>query len=54
MDSAGHAPAWWPKTWEPSWSKPTTPRRNLVKAGALILAELERLDRVAVSTGAVR
>jgi len=25
--------------------KPTTPRRDLVKAGALILAEIERLDR---------
>ena len=27
-------------------SKPTTPRRDLVKAGALILAEIERLDRL--------
>lgn len=27
------------------WIKPTTERRNLVKAGALILAEIERLDR---------
>ncbi|WJS86736.1 hypothetical protein [Paracoccus sp. TOH] len=34
----------WP--WEESWWKPTTPRRDLVKAGALILAEIERLDRV--------
>ncbi|WP_321810122.1 hypothetical protein [Burkholderia sp. BCC1985] len=31
--------------WESKWWKPTTPRRNLVKAGALILAEIERLDR---------
>ncbi len=38
-------PAWWP--WDLSWWKPTTPRRNLVKAGALILAEIERLDRAA-------
>lgn len=33
----------WP--WAKSWWKPTTPRRDLVKAGALILAEIERLDR---------
>lgn len=37
------APAWWP--WHAAWWKPADPRRNLVKAGALILAELERLDR---------
>lgn len=34
---------YWP--WLRSWWKPTTRRRNLVKAGALILAEIERLDR---------
>lgn len=34
---------WWP--WERAWWKPTTPRRNLVKAAALIVAEIERLDR---------
>ena len=28
-----------------AWFKPTTPRRDLVKAGALIIAEIERLDR---------
>jgi hypothetical protein len=33
----------WP--WDFRWWKPTTPRRNLVKACALILAEIERLDR---------
>lgn len=35
----------WP--WSRKWWKPTTARRNLVKAGALILAEIERLDRLA-------
>jgi hypothetical protein len=30
-----------------SW-KPGTPRRNLVRAGALILAEIERLDRARI------
>ncbi|WYK06475.1 hypothetical protein DWF04_016480 [Cereibacter sphaeroides f. sp. denitrificans] len=34
---------YWP--WDASWWKPTDHRRNLVKAGALILAEIERLDR---------
>ena len=35
----------WPWDWR--WWKPTTARRNLVKAAALIVAEIERLDRVA-------
>jgi hypothetical protein len=30
--------------------KPTTPRRNLIKAGALILAEIERIDRAATTS----
>ena len=34
----------WP--WEPSWWKPSDdPIRNLVKAGALIAAEIDRLER---------
>jgi hypothetical protein len=33
----------WPWAW--TWWKPKGRRRNLVKAGALILAELERIDR---------
>ena len=33
----------WP--WAPEWWKPTNPRRDMVKAGALILAEIERIDR---------
>lgn len=35
----------WP--WDLSWWKPTTPRRDLIKAAALILAEIERIDRAA-------
>lgn len=35
----------WP--WSHGWWKSTTPRRNLVKAAALIVAEIERLDRAA-------
>nr|WP_250297132.1 ead/Ea22-like family protein [Escherichia coli] len=37
------APKNWP--WSPEWWKPKNPRRDLVKAGALILAEIERIDR---------
>jgi len=33
----------WP--WDEKWWKPESYRRNLVKAGALIAAEIERLDR---------
>ncbi len=33
----------WP--WRLVWWKPTDRRRDLVKAGALIVAEIERLDR---------
>ncbi len=35
----------WPRTWDLKWWKPSDRRRNLVKAGALIIAEIERLDR---------
>lgn len=31
--------------WDKKWWKPSTPERNLVKAGALLLAEHERLER---------
>lgn len=41
----------WP--WSPVWWKPTTRRRDLVKAGALILAEIERLDRAEAKKGGV-
>jgi len=35
----------WP--WSAEWWKPKDRRRDLVRAGALILAEIERLDRAA-------
>jgi hypothetical protein len=46
----GHAPFTvyrdlWP--WGDEWWKPTNRRRDLIKAGALIVAEIERLDRAA-------
>ena len=37
----------WP--WSLTWWKPNGRRRNLIKAGALILAEIERLDRAAAA-----
>ena len=39
----------WP--WDEQWWKPTTVRRDLVKACALALAEIERLDRTAPVQG---
>ncbi|EPA0356999.1 hypothetical protein N0573_00645 [Pseudomonas aeruginosa] len=39
----------WP--WDEQWWKPSTARRDLVKACALVLAEIERLDRAAASQG---
>lgn len=44
---AKEAPEGWP--WSPGWWKPKDPRSNLVKAGALILAEIERIDRTYVA-----
>lgn len=41
--AAGGRPNWWP--WEARWWKPSTPRRDLIKAAALIVAEIERIDR---------
>lgn len=45
FDCAGEPPRPWP--WSDEWWKPTSRRRDLVKAGALILAEIERIDRAA-------
>lgn len=42
---AGRPPKKWP--WADEWWKPSTPRRDLVKAAALLLAEIERIDREA-------
>lgn len=37
----------WPSQWANYWFKPKNRRRDLVKAAALIVAEIERLDREA-------
>jgi len=44
-------PTGWP--WERHWWKPKAPRRDLVRAGALCLAEEERLQRAGARTGHV-
>lgn len=49
IHSFNRIPLDWP--WAPEWWKPTNPRRDLVKAGALILAEIERIDRAAAGKG---
>ena len=42
----GFAPEEWP--WDAAWWKPCDDqRRNLAKAGALIAAEIDRLNRIA-------
>ena len=41
------APVGWPLDWGPEWWKPTTARRDLIKAASMIIAEIERLDRAA-------
>lgn len=40
----------WPYGWGSKWLKSTEPRRDLVKAAALIVAEIERLDRASATT----
>ena len=37
----------WP--WDAEWWKPKDRRRDLIRAGALIVAEIERLDRAAAN-----
>jgi hypothetical protein len=39
----------WPPTWDFSWWKPKDRRRDLIRAAALIVAEIERLDRASAS-----
>jgi hypothetical protein len=39
-------PLIWPSGWSRRWWKPKDPRRDLIRAAALIVAEIERLDRL--------
>jgi hypothetical protein len=38
---------YWP--WDDAWWKPSTPRRDMVKAAALLIAAIERHDRQVVA-----
>lgn len=38
----------WPESWSDEWWKPKNPRRDLVRAAALLIAEIERIDRAAL------
>lgn len=40
----------WP--WDINWWKPKDPRRDLIKAAALIVAEIERIDRAKAKSAA--
>ncbi|RFB69907.1 hypothetical protein E4P32_13975 [Herbaspirillum sp. 3R11] len=46
----GVVPTYWPRTRD--WWKPKSKRSNLLRAGALILAEIERIDRAAAQSQA--
>lgn len=41
---------YWPAEWHDDRFKPSDERRNLVKATALLLAEIERLDRISAAS----
>ncbi len=49
FDTNDIMPDFWPESWDESWWKPSPDNRikELAKAGALILAEIERLQRMA-------
>ncbi|MFA6125486.1 hypothetical protein [Sphingomonas sp.] len=38
-------PAAWP--WSKKWWKPKSRRRNMIRSAALLIAEIERMDRLA-------
>ena len=44
-DGMASPPSWWP--WSNKWWKPKSRRQDLIRAAALIAAEIERLDRIA-------
>ncbi|WP_417261641.1 hypothetical protein [Celeribacter sp.] len=44
-DKIEGVPEWWPVTWDDEWFKPTTARRDMIKAIALLFAQIEQLDR---------
>ncbi|WP_236708971.1 hypothetical protein [Pantoea ananatis] len=47
--SSEEVPESWP--WDEAWWKPKSPRKDLVRAAALLIAEIERIDRLAAAPG---
>lgn len=47
---ASEPPSFWP--WDRKWWKPKNERRDMVRAAALIVAEIERIDRLTKSAAA--
>lgn len=46
MNAAFVVPKLWPRSWSLEWWKPKDRRRDLIRAAALIIAEIERIDRL--------
>ncbi|HEV7913019.1 MAG TPA: hypothetical protein VGP22_04585 [Albitalea sp.] len=51
-DGLSHAPDTWP--WDEEWWKPKGAKRDLERAAALLIAELERMGRAEVAARAAR
>ena len=49
---AGYVPSVWPSSWSRSWWKPKAARHDIVRAAALLIAEIERIDRAAEKVAA--
>ena len=49
-DYTADMPLGWPESWTDGWWKPRDYRSNLVRAGALLAAEIDRIDRLAKKT----
>jgi hypothetical protein len=49
--SSGTLRRWWP--WDREWWKPSSRKRNLIKAGALIAAEIDRMEKANVGDEAL-
>lgn len=47
-------PLQFPDEWDLDWWKPSVRRRDLVKAGALIIAEIERIDRAMIAAAGAK
>jgi hypothetical protein len=44
-DKTFNVPEAWPENWSATWWKPKDRRQDLVRAGALVISEIERIDR---------